>query len=183
MTRTLAVTQNITLDGRIEMLDDWFDPTTGSDDLVEESHRQDAQADAVLLGRQTFTDFRGFWRDRVDDQTGVTDYLNRIDKYVVSATLTDPDWAGSTVVTGDVLAEVAALKEQPGDDIVVTGSIRLTHALLAAGLVDEVRLFVYPAVQGRGRLLFPDGFVAQGQRPLEARVFTGGVAFQRWALR
>ena len=82
--RKLVITQNITLDGSIEMLDDWFDPQLQDEDLLEESHRQDAQADALLVGRQTFEDFRGYWPKQTDDATGVTDYLNQVAKYVVS---------------------------------------------------------------------------------------------------
>jgi len=155
--RKLVVTQNITLDGSIEMLDDWFDPQLQDDDLVEESHRQDAQADALLLGRQTFADFRGYWPNQGDDTTGITDYLNRVAKYVVSSTMSDPEWENSTVLGGDPVEQTKTLKSQPGKDIVLTGSITLAHTLIAAGVVDEYRLFVYPTVQGRGRRLFPDG--------------------------
>jgi dihydrofolate reductase len=77
--RTLAITQNITIDGSIEMLGDWFDPQgqAGVDDsdLLEELHRQDSRADALLVGRQTFEDFRGYWPKQADDVTGVSDYL------------------------------------------------------------------------------------------------------------
>ena len=111
--RKLVITQNITLDGSVEMLDDWFDPQLQDEDLLEESHRQDSQADALLVGRQTFEDFRGYWPNQTDDPTGVTDYLNRVAKYVVSSTMSDPEWENSTVLTGDPVervtrAEVAA---------------------------------------------------------------------------
>ncbi len=155
--RKLVITQNITLDGSIEMLGDWFDPQLQDEDLLAESHRQDAQADALLVGRQTFEDFRGYWPKQSDDATGVTDYLNHVAKYVVSSTMTDPEWQNSTVLAGDPVEQTKNLKSQPGKDIVLTGSISLTHALIAAELVDEYRMFVYPAVQGRGRRLFPDG--------------------------
>jgi hypothetical protein len=65
--RKLVITQNITLDGSIEMLDDKFDPRLQDEDLLEESHRQDSQADALLVGRQTFEDFRGYWPNQTDD--------------------------------------------------------------------------------------------------------------------
>lgn len=182
--RTLAITQNITLDGRIEMLDDWFDPQqqgeAGQEELIEENHRQDAAADALLVGRQTFEDLRGYWRDLEGDTTGVSDYLNSVAKYVVSSTLTDPDWAGTTVLGGDALEEVRALKAADGLDIVCTGSIALTHALIEAGLVDEFRLFTYPVVQGRGRSLFPDGVTTRDLRVAEARTFGGRIGYQRW---
>ena len=183
--RILAITENITVDGSIEMLGDWFDPqaAAGEDrsDLLQELHRQNNQTDALLLGRRTFEDFRGYWPNQTHDATGITDSLNRIQKYVVSSTMTDPEWQNSVVVSGDLSTEVRALKELPGRDIVVTGSIRLCHALIQAGLVDEYRLFVYPAVQGRGRRLFPDGFELPELRLLEAKAFRSGVTYSRYA--
>ncbi len=179
--RTLAITQNITLDGAIEMLGDWFDPTADDHDVLAESHSQDQRSDALLVGRQTFEDFRGYWPKQTDDTTGITDYLNAVDKYVVSRTLTDPQWDNTTVLSGDLLQEVAALKDQPGKDIVVTGSITLCHALISAGLVDEYRLFTYPVVQGSGRRLFPDGFEMPKLKLIDAKSFNGGLTFASYA--
>jgi dihydrofolate reductase len=155
--RKLAITQNITVDGSVEMLGDWFDPQLQDEDLLDESHRQDAEADALLVGRRTFEDFRSYWPHQTDDTTGVTAYLNQVAKYVVSSTMTDPAWANTTVLAGDPVDAAATLKAQPGRDIVLTGSIQLAHTLIAAGVVDEYRLFIYPTVQGGGRRLFPDG--------------------------
>jgi len=155
--RKLVITQNVTVDGAVEMLGDWFDPQLADEDLLTESHRQDAEADALLVGRRTFEDFRSYWPEQSDDPTGVTAYLNQVAKYVVSSTMTDPQWSNSTVLKGDPVEQTGTLKAQPGKDIVLTGSITLAHALIAAGLVDEYRLFVYPTVQGGGRRLFPDG--------------------------
>jgi dihydrofolate reductase len=182
--RTLAITQNITVDGSIEMLGDWFDPQNQADvdssDLLEELHRHDSSSDAFLTGRQTFEDLRGYWPKATDDATGIADYLNRVRKYVVSSTMTDPQWQNATVLSGDPVEEVRALKEQPGLDITVTGSITLCHTLIKAGLVDEYRLFVYPVVQGRGRRLFPDGFELPKLRLLEARAFRSGITYSRY---
>ncbi|MCK0093208.1 dihydrofolate reductase family protein [Rhodococcus sp. HNM0563] len=178
--RTLAITQNITLDGAIEMLGDWFDPMGQDPELLDATRSQSEDSDAILLGRRTFEDFRSFWPEQTDDHTGITDELNRIEKYVVSSTLADPRWQHSTVLTGDWIARVAALKEQEGQDIVVTGSIMLTHGLIESGLVDEYRLFVYPIVQGRGRRLFPDGYEATGLQLIEARGFRNGVSLLRY---
>jgi dihydrofolate reductase len=180
--RKLVITQNITLDGSIEMLDDWFDPQLQDEDVLAESHRQDAQADALLVGRQTFEDFRGYWPKQTADSTGVTDYLNRVHKYVVSSTMTDPAWQNSTVLGGDPVEEVSALKSQPGMDIVLTGSISLAHTLIAGGVVDEYRLFVYPAVQGRGRRLFPEGFsIGRLTRVQPPKAFRSGITLLRYA--
>ena len=183
--RTLAITQNITVDGSIEMLGDWFDPQgqgdVDSSDLLAELHRQDSGADGFLVGRRTFEDLRRYWPERSDDSTGITDYLNSVQKYVVSATMTDPGWQNTTILTGDPVDEVRALKAKPGSDIVITGSITLCHTLIQAGLVDEYRLFVYPVVQGRGRRLFPEGFEVPALRLLDAKAFRSGITFARYA--
>jgi dihydrofolate reductase len=114
--------------------------------------------------------------------TGVSDYLNQVAKYVVSGTLTDPDWANTTVLRGPVTDEVTALKEQPGKDIVTTGSIRLVHGLIAAGLVDEYRLFVYPTVLGRGARLFADATTVPPLRLVDSRTFRSGVVLLTYAV-
>lgn len=183
--RTLAITQNITIDGSIEMLGNWFDPQGQGDvdnsDLLEELHRQDSEADGFLVGRQTFEDLRSYWPEQTDDTTGITDYLNAVQKYVVSSTITDPQWQNATVLSGEPVEKVRALKQQPGRDIVVTGSITLCHTLIGAGLVDEYRLFVYPVVQGRGRRLFPDGFELSQLRLLDAKAFRSGITYSSYA--
>ncbi|MEJ5946117.1 dihydrofolate reductase family protein [Pseudokineococcus basanitobsidens] len=189
--RTLAITQNVTLDGRVEMLGDWFDDQEqgrpANEDLMAENRRQDAAADALLVGRRTFEDFRGYWRDLAGDTTGISDYLNGVAKHVVSSTLTEPGWAGTTVMAAagpdDLVAQVRALKERPGKDVVCTGSIRLCHALVTAGLVDEYRLFTYPVVQGAGRRLFPDGYEQSGLRLAESTTYAAGIGYQRWVRR
>src|SRR4051794_35025548 len=80
--RTLAITQNVSLDGSIELLGDWFDPSrhAGPDmsDLLDELHRQSDEADGFLVGRRTFEELRGYWPHQTDDSTGITDYLNRV---------------------------------------------------------------------------------------------------------
>lgn len=179
MTRKLVITQNITLDGRIQMLDDWFDDQGGVDDAeyMAEQRRQDDAADALLVGRQTFTDFRGYWRDLENDATGISDYLNGVQKYVVTSTLADDDldWQHSTALRGDVVEEVGALKAADGLDICCTGSLTLLPTLIEAGLVDEYRLWVFPVVQGRGSRLFPEGYRTSDLTLLEARSFACGL--------
>lgn len=173
----IVITQNMTLDGRIEMLDDWFDPADQDPELAAELHRQTAREDVLLLGRRTFEDFRGYWPHQAEDTTGVAASLDRADKRVVSSTLTDPQWQNTTVIHGDPLDAVRELRRAPGRDVVVTGSIQLAHALIEAALVDEFRVFTHPAWQGRGRSLFPDGFDAPRLRRIEGKVFDGGVVY------
>ncbi|MEV8377195.1 dihydrofolate reductase family protein [Kribbella sp. NPDC056861] len=180
--RDLVVTENITVDGVIDASEGWFGP--GDDGEVDQSDLlaalklQREAADGFLVGRQTFEDMRGFWPHQTDDQTGISDYLNQVTKYVVSTTLQDPDWEHSVVLRD--LAAVAALKDQPGKDIVATGSIKLVHSLAAAGLVDEYRLFVYPVVLGKGERLFADGSPRANLRLVESLPFRSGVTLLRY---
>jgi dihydrofolate reductase len=101
----------------------------------------------------------------------------------VSSTLTDPQWERSTVLSGDVEDEVRRLKEEPGKDIVTTGSIRLVHSLIAAGLVDEYRLFTYPVVVGRGARLFEDAANVPRLALAGSQAFNSGVVLTRYAAR
>ncbi len=96
------------------------------------------------------------------------------------ATWEQPGWQNTTVLRGDVLDEVQALKARPGRDIVATGSIHLVRALPAAGLVDEIRLFVFPVVVGSGQQLFPST-AAGSWHLLEARAFASGPVLLRYA--
>jgi dihydrofolate reductase len=171
--RDLIVTENVTLEGVVEASEGWFTPYQG-DDIGAVNRAHMAAADAVLLGRVTYEEFAGFWPLQTADTTGVTDYLNRTAKYVVSSSLTKADWQNTTILRGPIAEEIAALKRLPGKDIVATGSITLVRALLRAGLVDVYRLFIHPLVLGRGRRIFGDGF----DRPLrlaETQTFQSGV--------
>lgn len=180
--RTLAITQNITVDGVIDLSDGWFSPAEDDQqaDVLAAMHEQDSRSDALLLGRRTFEDFRGYWPLQTDDTTGITDQLNNVTKYVVSSTMTEPQWQNSVIITGPVQTEVARLKESDGTDIVCTGSLRLTHTLLRAGLVDELRLFVHPVVVGRGARLIPDGVALHQLGLIESRPFRSGVTLQSY---
>jgi dihydrofolate reductase len=180
--RTLAITQNMSADGSIELLGDWFDPSEQDEELAAEIRRQSEREDVLLLGRQTFSDLRGYWPHQTDDTTGVAELLDRVHKVVVSTTLGEPGWQNSRVVGADWEQQVRALKQEDGGDIVVTGSLTLCPALIGAGLVEEVRLFVHPVVQGRGRRLFPEGYEA-GLSLLENRAFGNGVVLLRYALK
>jgi dihydrofolate reductase len=183
--RDLVVTENITLDGVIDASEGWFsvadDTEVDQSDLTAALREQSDAADAVLFGRVTFEEMRGYWPEQTDDTTGVTDYLNKVSKYVVSSTLGDPAWEHTTVLPGDGFQdELRALKSKPGRDIVTTGSITLVHALIAVGLVDEYRLFLYPVVVGRGARLFADGTEVPRLRLVEARPFRSGVVLLRY---
>ncbi len=111
-------------------------------------------ADALLLGRVTYEGFSQAWPKMNSDDFGKK--MNSMPKYVVSSTLTDPTW-NSTVISGEDLAgEVNRLQDEVGD-LLVAGSAQLAQGLLSAGLVDELRLMVYPTVLGSGKRLYPEG--------------------------
>lgn len=171
--RDLIVTENITLDGVIDATDGWFSPY-GGDDITAVNREHMAAADAVLLGRVTYDEFYGYWPKQTDDTTGVSDYLNRTTKYVVSSSLTKADWQNTTILRGPLADDIAALKRQPGKEIVATGSVTLVRSLVQENLIDAVRLFVYPVVLGRGRRLFPDGIDSK-LRLVDSRTFRSGV--------
>jgi dihydrofolate reductase len=183
--RDLIVTENISLDGVIDGNDGWFvtweeNSQVEVDDLNQAQREHQAQADAVLMGRVTFEEMRSYWPHQTDDQTGVTEYLNRVSKYVVSSTLEDPDWENSRVISAPVPDAVQGLKAQPGGDIVVTGSIQLVHELIARKLVDEYRLFLYPTVLGEGRRLFDHATGVGSLELAESRQFRSGIMVLRY---
>ena len=109
--------------------------------------------DAMLLGRTTYEGFAEAWPSRTGE---FADRMNGMEKVVVSTTLRDPDWENTTVIGENVPEALAELKGQPGGDIVVYGSATLVQALMAAGLVDEYRMMVFPIVLGGGKRLFAD---------------------------
>ena len=182
--RDLIVTENITVDGVIDAAGGWFAAGGGDDDdqsdMLDALREQAQAADAVLLGRVTFEDMRGYWPLQTDDTSGIADYLDNVNKYVVSTTLTEPNWAHTTVLQGPLVEGVQALKASPGTDIVTTGSMTLTTGLIAAGLVDEYRLFVYPVVIGRGHRLFADATEVPALHLEEVRPFRSGIVLFRY---
>src|SRR5947207_1878169 len=111
-------------------------------------------SDALLLGRVTYEGFAAAWPSR---EGSFADKFNTMPKYVVSTTLGEPEWNNSTVIGDDVAARIAGLKGQHENDILVNGSGKLVGTLIENGLVDELRLMVFPVLLGAGRRLFEDG--------------------------
>jgi len=134
------------------------------------------EAEVQLLGRVTYEGFAEAWPSR---EGPFADKLNRDPKYVVSTTLTDPQWQNTTVISGDVPREITKLKERTNGVILVAGSGTLVGTLLEADLVDELRLMVFPTVLGRGKRLFPDGIDRLKLKLAESRkVGSDGVQVQ-----
>jgi dihydrofolate reductase len=138
------------------------------------------EAEALLLGRVTYEGFAAAWPGRTDE-AGFADKMNTMPKYVVSSTLKDPEWQNTTVLEGDVPESVARLKEQDGGDLLVAGSRTLVHSLIEHGLVDVLRLMVFPVILGSGRRLFPDDLADKSPLQLvDTKTFENGVTVQEY---
>ena len=153
--RKIIVTEFITVDGVISDPHHWNGPFW-SDETNEYKHRELFSVDALLLGRVTYDVFAVAWPDRTDEQ-GYAQRINSMPKYVVSTTLDSANWNNSTLISNDVAARIAKLKEEPGQDILVFGSPTLVDFLADEGLVDEYRLMTFPVAIGGGKHLFKDG--------------------------
>jgi len=137
------------------------------------------RADAFLFGRRTYEIFAGYWGVMPDpDSNPIAGPLNRRPKYVASTTLTDPDWADTTVLSGEVAAAVGELKAAPGGELQVHGSGNLARWLLENQLVDELTLLIYPLVLGQGTRLFPDTGPDTALDLVDSRATTSGVTIQ-----
>lgn len=135
------------------------DPQLWAMDYRDKEVQQDALerlagSDAMLMGRRTYEVFAATWPAQTGD---FADRMNSIPKYVFSSTLERADWNNSTIVRGDVVAEVVKLKEQDGQDLAIYGHGLLSQTLLEHGLLDELRLSIHPLLVGRGKLLFREG--------------------------
>lgn len=137
-------------------------------------------ASAFLLGRNTYQIFAGYWPKVTDPGNPIASKLNALPKYVASATLPSVDWNNSTLLGGDVLAEVGKLKERPGGELQVHGSGQLAQALIEADLVDEYRLMFIPQHLGSGRKLFRDGLTAAALRLTGSSATSAGVIIARY---
>jgi dihydrofolate reductase len=137
-------------------------------------------AGAVLLGRRTYEIFAGYWPTVTDPGDEIARALNDLPRYVASTTLTDPRWAGTTVLTGDVAAAVAELKASPGKDLLVIGSSGLAGTLTRHDLVDEYQLWWHPVVLGGGKRLFPDGSPHRTMHLIDAISAASGLVICRY---
>ena len=140
------------------------------------------RADAFLFGRRTYELFAGYWGVREDLEDPIVGALNSRPKYVASTTLTDPHWANTTVLSGDLAAAIGELKARLGGELQVHGSGALTRWLLENDLVDEMTLVVVPVVLGQGARLFPEAGPDLALDLVESRVDSKGVTIQVFRL-
>ena len=138
------------------------------------------RADAFLFGRRTYELFAGYWGAIGADPGShpIADALNTKPKYLASTTLTDPRWADTTVLSGDVAAAIGELKAKPGGELQVHGSGALIRWLLDNDLVDEMNLLIVPVVLGQGTRLFPDAGPDIALDLVDSRADSKGVTIQ-----
>jgi dihydrofolate reductase len=140
------------------------------------------RADAFLFGRRTYEIFAGSWGTGSwganQGNNPISVALNTRKKYVASTTLTDPQWADTTALSGDLAAAIGELKAKPAGELQVHGSGALIRWLLENDLVDEITLLTYPVVIGQGTRLFPDTGPDTALELLESRVTPGGLIIQ-----
>ena len=148
--RKVVVYELLSLDGVAEQPDDFV---TDFDDVMRENlGRVVATQEAVLLGRRTYDEWAAFWP--ASDIEPFASFINGVDKFVATSTTPAQTWANTRVIDGDLQEFVSELKRQSGGDIGLHGSIALAQSLLEAGMVDELRLVIAPAIQMHGRKLF-----------------------------
>jgi dihydrofolate reductase len=170
--RKVIVSEFMTLDGVVEAPNKWSFPYWG-DDIGEFKRAELFAVDALLLGRVTYEGFAAAWPGRTDE-AGYADRMNNMPKYVVSTTLQAAEWNNSHLIKQNIAEEVARLKQDGGQDILIFGSTRLAQTLLQANLVDLYHLLVYPIVVGSGQRLFGEGDNT-GLKLTETRSFSSGV--------
>ncbi len=137
------------------------------------------RADAFLFGRRTYEIFAGSWGTWADPgDSPIWTALNTQPKYMASTTLTDPQWADTTVLSGDLAAAIGELKAKPAGELQVHGSGALVRWLLDKQLVDEIILLTYPVVIGQGTRLFPDTGPDIALDLVESRAFPKGITLQ-----
>ncbi len=132
----------------------------------------------LLLGRRTYEIFAAHWANDTESPVGTA--LNRAHKYVASQTLTNPTWDETTVLSGDVMVQIAQLKTEDGPPFNIQGSGNLIQSLLTAGLIDEFRVLTFPVLLGKGKRLFGEGTIPVSLELTEHEVSDSGVIMARY---
>jgi dihydrofolate reductase len=171
--RKVNSTLFMSLDGVVESPGKWHLPYF-NDEMGQVVGSLMAASGAMLLGRVTYQEFAAYWPTSDDEGA---EHMNTVPKIVVSTTLEKAEWGNATVIGADVAERLTELKQQPGQDLSITGSPTLVRSLLRAGVLDELHLLVHPIVVGAGKRLFePDG--AQQQLELTgSETFSTGVLY------
>jgi dihydrofolate reductase len=173
--RTLSSFIMTTLDGFYAGPNEEFDWPNVDDEFIRFSISQINDADAILFGRRTYEALASYWPTPQSQRNdpALTRLMNGMPKIVFSSTLERADWENTTLVTGDLAAEVTKLKDQPGKELIVFGSQELTGNLIRLGRLDELRVMVNPVTLSQGRSMFQSMAGRVRLRLLQTRVFSG----------
>jgi len=173
----LTTNQQVSVDGVVQNNGRWARSQFDSD-AMSWNDQAYQRAEAFLFGRRTYDLFAGYWGVRDDLENPIVGALNTKPKYVASNTLTDPQWAGTTLLSGDLATAIRELKARPGGELQVLGSGTLTQWLLEHDLIDEMNLLIIPIVVGQGARLFPDNGPDLALDLIESRAFPKGITLQ-----
>lgn len=178
--RKLIMWNLITLDGYFEGEKNWDLPwheRVWGEELERISIEQLESADMLLFGRVTYEGMAAYWQTA---EGKIAQYMNSLPKVVCSRTLETAAWNNTTRITGNVVEEVARLKQQGNGNIFVFGSANLSKTLVNGGLFDEYRIGIAPVIHGRGKLLFSDGLNPQELVLLDTRPLSNGCVILRY---
>ncbi|WP_231189606.1 dihydrofolate reductase family protein [Haladaptatus sp. DYF46] len=179
--RKLVVDSKVTLDGVFDNQNEWqWQIWEDPDELVRYSKDHVTGFDALLLGRMGYQGLSSVWPSMTDD-IGYANWINSIPKHVVSTTLDEDnlDW-NAHLIAENVADEVAALKQQDGQDILMPGSADLMHTLMQHNLIDEYRIWVHPIIQGSGKQLFKEKNAPTGLDLVEMETTSSGVVILQY---
>jgi dihydrofolate reductase len=171
--KKVIVSEFVTLDGIMEAPDQWSFQFW-NEEIAKFKFDELFASDALLLGRVTYQGFAAAWPSMTDEE-GFAERMNSLPKFVVSKTLEEVEWNNSRLIKGNIAEEVSKLKQQPGQDILISGSGDLIHTLTQYNLIDEYRLLVYPVVLGSGKPLFKSLNDQLHLKLLETKTFDSGV--------
>jgi len=170
----LVATEYLSLDGVFHEPGQWSQPFFNEEAMQFKSAELKA-SDAQLLGRKTYEGFAAAWPAMRESTGEFGEKMNDMPKYVVSSTLTEATWSGSTLIRANVLDEVRKLKQLPGKDLLLAGSGKLFNALLRENLIDRYRFMIHPIVLGKGARLFADGASQIVLKLVETSAFKSGI--------
>src|SRR5512147_236114 len=180
--RKIIVSEGVTVNGIFdaETMGEWAAPYY-SDERDAFIRGLVLASDALLLGRKTYDLQAYYWPNQKTDKYGIADHKNSMPKYVVTSTPLQSPWNNSTVIKKNVVEEVAKLKRQPGKDILIEGSATLVESLAQAGLIDEYKIMLHPAVMGSGKHFFKEGMGMTKLKLVESRPLSLGVVLLSYA--
>lgn len=174
--RKIVVSEGVTVDGIFdaETMGQWAAPYY-SDERDEFVRKIVLASDALLLGRTTYDLQAWYWPNQKEDKYGIANHKNSMTKYVVTSKPLQAQWNNSTIIKKNIVEEIAKLKQQPGQDILIEGSATLVESLAQAGLIDEYKLLVHPAIMGSGKRFFKDGMGMTKLKLVESKTLSLGV--------